>query len=47
MIDHDRGALDMATTAGTSGENVTVAELAGDIGATQLAEISRMQDLLG
>ena len=47
MIGHHRGALDMATTAGTSGENVTVAELAGDIGATQLAEISRMQDLLG
>ncbi|WP_295657508.1 hypothetical protein [uncultured Nocardioides sp.] len=32
---------------GRRGKNVTVAELAGDIGATQLAEISRMQDLLG
>ena len=46
MIAHHRGALEMATTAGSSGENVTVAELAGDIGATQLAEIARMEDLL-
>ncbi|WP_426241577.1 DUF305 domain-containing protein [Nocardioides sp. LHG3406-4] len=46
MIRHHEGALQMATTAGTSGENITVAELAGDVGASQLAEISRMRDLL-
>jgi uncharacterized protein (DUF305 family) len=46
MIQHHRGAIEMADAVATGGSDLLVAELAADVKATQAAEIARMQDLL-
>ncbi|WP_221927824.1 DUF305 domain-containing protein [Isoptericola variabilis] len=46
MIEHHEGAVDMAVTVLTSGEDLRTEELANDIGAGQAAEIARLQDIL-
>ncbi|PRZ08561.1 uncharacterized protein (DUF305 family) [Isoptericola sp. CG 20/1183] len=46
MIQHHEGAITMSTTVMTEGVDERAHELANDIGAGQLAEIGRMQELL-
>lgn len=46
MIAHHEGAIAMSEEALAAGEDERVRELAADIGAGQLGEIDRMQDLL-
>jgi uncharacterized protein (DUF305 family) len=46
MIEHHQGAVDMSTTVLTEGVDGRAEELAADIGAGQMAEIGRMQDML-
>ncbi|MGH3366074.1 MAG: DUF305 domain-containing protein [Nocardioidaceae bacterium] len=45
MIQHHRGAVDMAGTALTDGVDLLANEIANDIAVGQSAEIGRMQDL--
>lgn len=46
MIQHHKGAVAMALTVLADGEDQRVNELAGDVNATQTAEIARMESLL-
>ena len=46
MIQHHRGAIEMADAVAVGGSDLLVSELAADVKATQAAEISRMRDLL-
>ena len=46
MIQHHRGAIEMADAVAVGGSDLLVSELAADVKATQAAEIARMQDLL-
>ncbi|MEG3615447.1 MULTISPECIES: DUF305 domain-containing protein [Isoptericola] len=46
MIQHHQGAVTMSTELAVDGINFRTQELANDIGAGQLAEIGRMQDML-
>ncbi len=46
MVQHHRGAIQMAETVAVEGSALQVNELAADVGATQLAEIDRMRDVL-
>jgi uncharacterized protein (DUF305 family) len=46
MIQHHRGAIEMADAVVVGGSDLLVSELAADVKATQAAEIARMQDLL-
>ncbi|NNU26710.1 DUF305 domain-containing protein [Isoptericola sediminis] len=46
MIQHHRGAVTMSTDLVGAGTNLRTQELAADIGAGQLAEIDRMQEML-
>ncbi len=45
MIEHHRGAVEMAGAVMESGSDTLVLELAADIATGQLAEIQRMQDV--
>lgn len=47
MIRHHEGAIEMAATVGSKGTDTLIAEMAADVTATQAAEITRMQELLG
>ncbi|MDX3799161.1 DUF305 domain-containing protein [Streptomyces sp. AK04-3B] len=47
MIDHHKGAVDMATTEKNKGEYAPATSLAGGIVAAQTAEITEMNKLLG
>ncbi|MCX5263112.1 DUF305 domain-containing protein [Streptomyces sp. NBC_00199] len=47
MVDHHRGAVDMATTEKSKGVYAPATSLAGDIVAAQTAEITEMNKLLG
>ncbi|GEP35546.1 hypothetical protein NSZ01_33140 [Nocardioides szechwanensis] len=46
MVQHHEGAVAMALTVLSEGEDQRVNELAGDVNATQTAEIARMESLL-
>jgi uncharacterized protein (DUF305 family) len=46
MIQHHRGAVEMADNLAEEGIDVLVTELAADVHLTQSSEIARMQDLL-
>ena len=46
MIQHHRGAVEMAENLAEEGIDVLVTELAADVHLTQSSEIARMQDLL-
>ncbi len=46
MIQHHQGAIEMADAVAVGGSDLLVAELAADVKATQVAEISRMRELL-
>lgn len=46
MVQHHEGAVAMALTVLSAGEDQRVNELAGDVNATQTAEIARMESLL-
>lgn len=47
MVEHHRGAIDMAQTEQSNGKNPQATALAEDIEAAQTEEISTMEDLLG
>ncbi|GLF95397.1 DUF305 domain-containing protein [Streptomyces yaizuensis] len=47
MIDHHRGAVDMAEDERKNGRNATAKKLAEDVVATQSTEIERLEKILG
>ena len=46
MIQHHRGAIEMAEDVAVDGTDIIVSEVAADVAATQSAEIDRMRHLL-
>jgi uncharacterized protein (DUF305 family) len=47
MIQHHRGAVEMAENLASEGIDVLVTELAADVHVTQTSEIARMREILG